>query len=262
MKIKSANWIYILAIVPLLIVDLGLGIWLARNKLWLVVLLAVLGVAMVVAVFRKFLVMPKPMENYGAYREAELELPVEANVKLYWSDEMAKFEFLHRIVEVVTTLIPDKGPIKVMMNPAMEEAYGENFMRMAVTRELESLRTRTNLKSMIGLVLPIEVLAGCLMGVACVHLQLEEMLGGFAVNMVGPFLALALFGVSLFFWNKNISKQDIRLDRYMLAHFSKEEVEEYICITEKMIEGGGREKEFSEHYKNDRLFALRNYKNN
>jgi hypothetical protein len=75
--------------------------------------------------------------------------------------------------------------------------------------------------------------------------------------MVGPFVVVALFGLCLFFWNKRISKDDYRLDRYLLAHFSKEEVEEYICISEKMLEGGKKEKEFSEHYKNDRINALR-----
>ena len=259
MKIKSPNWIYILAIVPMLVVDFCLGIYLARNKLWLVILLAVLGIAMVVAIFRKFTVMPKPMENYGAYREAELELPVQANVQLYWSEEMARFDFLHRIAEVVTPLIPGDQPFKVMMNPAMEKEYGETFMRVAVTRELESLRTRTSLKSMVGLVLPFEVLVACLLTVGNFHLQLEAQLGGFLVNMVAPAVAVVLFGGALVLWNKSISKQDIRLDRYLLAHFPKKEVEEYICITEKMLEGGEKGKEFSEHYKNDRLIALSNY---
>ena len=258
MKIKSANWMYIAAILPLLVVDFCLGIWMARNKLWLVVLL---GVAMVAAVFRKFKEMPKPMASYGQLRKAELELPVQANVELYWSDEMAKFEFLHRIVEVATPLIPKKDQsFKVMMNPAMLEAHGETFMKVAVTRELESLRTYTSFKSMIGLVVPFEFLACCLLCVANFHLQLEVQLGGFLVNMVAPAVAVVLFGLALYLWNKNISTQDIRLDCYLLAHFSKEEIEEYICITEKMLEGGNKGKEFSEHYKNDRLIALKYHK--
>ena len=85
-------------------------------------------------------------------------------------------------------------------------------------------------------------------------------MGGFLVNMVAPAVAVVLFGGALVLWNKNISKQDIRLDCYLLAHFSKEEIEEYICITEKMLEGGNKGKEFSEHYKNDRLIALKYHK--
>lgn len=260
MKIKSTNWMYIAALLPLLVVDIGLGIWLARNKLWLVILLAVLGVAMVNAVFRKFKEMPKPMDTYGEYRKADLTLPVEANVELYWAEGMGKYEFLHRIVEVATPLFPKKGePFKLMMNPKMLEYHGETFMKVAATRELESLRTYTSFKAMVGLVLPFEVLICCLLLVANFHLQLEVILGGFLINMVAPGVAVAVFGLALVLWNKSISKSDIRLDCYLLAHFSKEEIKEYICITEKMLEGG-KGKEFSEHYKNDRLIALQYYK--
>lgn len=261
MKIKSTNWIYIAAITPLLVVDFALGMWLARNKMWLVILLAVFCVAAVAWVFRKFRMMPKSMDTYGNYYKADLELPVDANVELYWAEGMGQFEFLHRIVEVTTPLLPKKGePFKLMMNPKMLEYYGETFMKVAATRELESLRTYTALKSMLGLVLPFEALAAGLLLVANFHIQLEAILGGFWVNMVGPFLVVALFGLCLFFWNKRISKDDIRLDCYLLAHFSKEEIEEYICITEKMMEGGAKGKEFSEHYKNDRLIALKYHK--
>lgn len=257
MKIKSPNWMYLAAILPLLIVDVCLGMYLARNRLWLVVLLGVLGVAMAAAVVRKFVIMPKPMENYGKYQQAELELPVQSNVELYWSDEMAKFDFLYRIVEVVTPLLPKDKNFKVMMNPEMAKTHGETFMRIAVTRELEAIKRHTSFTAMAGLVVPIEALACCLMLAASFHLELEKALGGFVVNMAGPTVAVALFGLCLYFWNKNISRQDLILDRTLLAHFSKEEIEEYICITEKMLEGGGREKEFSEHYKNDRINALR-----
>ena len=258
MKIKSANWIYIAAITPLLVVDFALGMWLARNKMWLVILLAVFCVAAVAWVFRKFQMMPKSMDTYGEYYKADLELPVDANVELYWAEGMGQFEFLHRVVEIVTPLLPKKGePFMLMMNPKMMEYHGEKFMKIAVTRELKSVRTYTSMRSMLGLVLPFEALAAGLLLVANFHLQLEQVIGGFWINMVGPFVVVALFGLCLFFWNKRISKDDCRLDRYLLAHFSKEEVEEYICISEKMLEGGKKEKEFSEHYKNDRINALR-----
>lgn len=261
MKIKSANWIYIAAIVPLLVADFGLGMWLAGGKLWLVLLLAFFCVAIVAWVFRKFWMMPKSMDTYGKYYKADLELPVEANVEIYWAEGMGQFEFLHRIVEVVTPLFPRKGePFKLMMNPKMRSYHGETFMKVAATRELESLRTYTSLKSTLGLVLPFEFLAAGLMVVANFHLQLETVLGGFWVNMVGPFVFVALFGLSLFLWNKWLTKNDIRLDLYLLAHFSKEEIEEYICITEKMMEGGAKGKEFSERYKTDRLIALKYHK--
>lgn len=261
MKIKSANWIYIATIIPLLMVDFALSMWLARNKMWLVILLAVLCVAAVAWVFRKFRMMPKSMDTYGKYYKVDLELPLDANVELYWAEGMAQFEFLHRIVEIATPLFPKKGePFKLMMNPKMRDDYGETFMKVAATRELESLRTNTALKSMLGLVLPFEALVAGLLLVANFHVQLEAILGGFWVNIVGPFIGVALFGLCLFFWNKRISKDDIRLDCYLLAYFSKEEIEEYICITEKMLEGDAKRTEFSEHYKNDRLIALKYHK--
>ncbi len=260
MKIKNPNWLYILALEPLLIADFCLGIWLVQDKLWAVMLLAVFGLATVSAVFRKFREIPKPMDSYKKCRRAFLELPVQANVELFWCDSMADFEFLHRIVEVAMPLFPKGKPFRVMMNPKMLEAHGETFMKVAVTRELESLRTYTSLKSTLGLVLPFEALAFVLLLVARFHAALEASIGGFWVNMAGPALAVAFFGLSLYLWNRQISKDDIRLDCYLLAHFSKEEIKEYICITEKMLGGGEKRKEFSEHYMNDRLFALQYYK--
>ena len=73
-----------------------------------------------------------------------------------------------------------------------------------------------------------------------------------------PFAAVAAFGGCLYLWNRTISIQDKQLDAFLLGYFSKEQVKQYIQVTEKMNAEGGSEKSrvFTEHYRDDRLKAL------
>ena len=65
MKLKSPNVWFILGTVPVLLLDFALGAWLARGMVWLSVLLLLLGAALAVMMVRKYLVLPKPVKNYG-----------------------------------------------------------------------------------------------------------------------------------------------------------------------------------------------------
>lgn len=258
-NLKSPNRQYIITLLPIFIIDLALGMLLARNKIWLLAIIAIVGFAAVGAIFRKFTLLPRPMLAYGTPAPAQLSLPVDGNFELFWCEEMAKYDFLNRVVEVISPLSTKGNPFQIMMNPDIKEKYGEKFMQVAVTRELLAFQARTNMKSMFGVVLPIELLIGCVLFAAAFYDQLQLKLGGFTLNFIAPFLGVLIFAGSLFLWNKNISRQDKRLDRSLLAHFSREEVEKYICITETSYGGGKKEREFTEHYMNDRITALHNH---
>ena len=84
------------------------------------------------------------------------------------------------------------------------------------------------------------------------------MLGSFVLYFAAPFAAVAAFGGCLYLWNRTISIQDKQLDAFLLGYFSKEQVKQYIQVTEKMNAEGGSEKSrvFTEHYRDDRLKAL------
>ena len=88
--------------------------------------------------------------------------------------------------------------------------------------------------------------------------QLEAVLGSFVLYFAAPFAAVAAFGGCLYLWNRTISIQDKQLDAFLLGYFSKEQVKQYIQVTEKMNAEGGSEKSrvFTEHYRDDRLKAL------
>ena len=103
MKLKSPNVWFILGTVPVLLLDFALGAWLARGMVWLSVLLLLLGAALAVMMVRKYLVLPKPVKNYGDPEPANLEVPVACNAEFYHCPAMAKYEFLHRTVEVAVS---------------------------------------------------------------------------------------------------------------------------------------------------------------
>ena len=68
------------------------------------------------------------------------------------------------------------------------------------------------------------------------------MLGCFVLYFAAPFAAVAAFGGCLYLWNRTISNQDKQLDAFLLGYFSKEQVKQYIQVTEKMHAEGGSER--------------------
>ena len=147
MKLKSPNVWFIFGTVPVLVLDFVLGAWFARGMVWLSVVLLLLGLLAAVALVRKFIVMPKPRNRYGTPEPFALELPINCNAEFYHCPEMAKYEFLHRTVEVVSPLWNGKKPFQVMINPTLAEKYGQDFEKVAVVRELENFRRKNSLKS-------------------------------------------------------------------------------------------------------------------
>ena len=258
MKLKSPNVWFIFGTVPVLVLDFVLGAWFARGMVWLSVVLLLLGLLAAVALVRKFIVMPKPRNRYGTPEPFALELPINCNAEFYHCPEMAKYEFLLRTVEVVSPLWNGKKPFQVMINPTLAEKYGQDFEKVAVVRELENFRRKNSLKSLVGLLLPVEVLAAAVPAAVAFGPQLEAVLGSFVLYFAAPFAAVAAFGGCLYLWNRTISIQDKQLDAFLLGYFSKEQVKQYIQVTEKMNAEGGSEKSrvFTEHYRDDRLKAL------
>lgn len=124
MKLKSPNVWFIFGTVPVLVLDFVLGAWFARGMVWLSVVLLLLGLLAAVALVRKFIVMPKPRNRYGTPEPFALELPINCNAEFYHCPEMAKYEFLHRTVEVVSPLWNGKKPFQVMINPTLAENTG------------------------------------------------------------------------------------------------------------------------------------------
>ena len=150
MKLKSPNVWFIFGTVPVLVLDFVLGAWFARGMVWLSVVLLLRGLLAAVALVRKFIVMPKPRNRYGTPEPFALELPINCNAEFYHCPEMAKYEFLHRTVEVVSPLWNGKKPFQVMINPTLAEKYGQDFEKVAVVRELENFRRKNSLKSLVG----------------------------------------------------------------------------------------------------------------
>ncbi len=257
MRLKSKNLYYILGLVPLTALDFLLAVKLTAGRWWLSALTAVLGVLAVAYIIRKFLWIPHSEASYGELIPLKLRLPVPYEVDLFACASMANYDFLNRIVEVISP-IRCAGRLKVAVNPVILKEKGETFMRTAICRELKRYEDGSSLKILLGLAVPIEAAIGTVLGVLAFQVDLSRYFGSFFLNFILPFLMVILLGVDLYLWNRFVSGEDIKLDRYLIAYFTTEEVVDYIQTIEKMQSAceGEKSRKFSDHYMEERIKRL------
>ena len=257
MQLKSKNLYYILGLVPLTALDFLLAVKLTAGRWWLSALTGALGVLAVVYIVRKFMWIPRPESGYGKLVPLKLTLPVPYEVDLFACKSMADYDFLNRIVEVISP-IRCEGRMKVAVNPVILKEKGETFMQAAICRELKRYEDGSSLKILLGLVLPIEAAVGIVLGVLAYQVNLSRYFGSFFLNFILPFLLVILLGIDLYLWNRFISGEDIKLDRYLTAYFTPQEVVNYIQTIEAMQTAceGEKSRKFSEHYMEERIKRL------
>ncbi|HBI71789.1 MAG TPA: hypothetical protein DDY59_01195 [Lachnospiraceae bacterium] len=254
MKLKSLNIYYIIGIIPLTVINFILGIKLASNKIWLACIISIIGIAVISGLIKKFMVMPYSVASYGKLIPLSLDLPVESNTLLYTSETMDKYDFLSRTVEIISP-IRQNGKFIVAVNPKLLRKYGKNFTKCAVVRELKKYSTASGLKVILGLVIPMEVLASIIMSVFAFHLNLSKYFSGFVINFILPFIVVVIFGFTLYTWNRFVSKQDMKLDRYLLEYFSSSDVAHYVKVMNELqsMDEKDNSKKFNQHYSEERL---------
>lgn len=257
MQLKSKNIYYILGLVPLTALDFLLAVKLTSGRWWLSALIGVLGVVTIICIIRKFLWIPHSEASYGTLVPLKLTLPVPYEVDLFTCEAMADYDFLNRVVEVISPIWP-AGRLKVAVNPVILKEKGETFMRTAVCRELRRYEDGSSLKILLGLVAPIETAVLIVLGVWAYQVNLSRYFGSFFLNFILPFLMVILLGVDLYLWNRFVSGEDIKLDRYLTKYFTPEEIVCYIETTEEMQSAceGEKSRKFNEHYMEERIKKL------
>ena len=261
MKVKSTNLWYMVGLIPPLWLDCLLGMSLARNKGWLVVVLGAVMVLGSVWIVKKFHNMPRSEASYEPLRLLTIELPARYPVKLYACDDMAKFDFMARVAEVISPFRMKEDHYKLAVNPKLIEQHGETFIKIAATREMRRYETKGALKLLLGLLVPLQIILAIVLAIFVSRVDLAQYFSAFFITFLLPLLMVFLVVGDLFLWNRFVSQQDIKLDAFLTSYFSVRDVERYITTMEKIEEGGEKEKsrKFSEHYAQERIQNLRKH---
>lgn len=258
MKLKCTNWYYMAGLLPVTLLNICLGMYLVRNIPWLEIAVFLAGAAVCVYIVKKFIAVPYSEKSYGKMQPLFMELPVSYEVDLYICEEMARYDFLNRVVEVISPVRMKKRRVKVAVNPAILKGYGEGFMKIAILREIRRFEKGVAWKSLVLLVLPLELVFATGLAAFAFQAKIAAYVGYFAVNVVLPFGIVVILAIALFLWNRYISAQDMALDRYLLKFFSAKEVEAYIRSVEEMEQSQETEnsRKFSQHYAQERIERL------
>lgn len=227
-KIKSNNWCYLAGIIPFIVIMLVIA-EMKINNVWVRIALVVLAVIIVVSLIRKFLYLPYSLDKYKEYKEIELDLPDNWDVKIYSCQEMDRYPFLKRYVEIFSPLFASKDrKIRIFVSPSFLKKQKSRFVEICVTREIVKYCSKVQIKTTLGLVMPI--LAWVTFLEAFFLLGWKETFDKYSgvTNFFGPILTAAIIISTLFLWNMSVSKMDYKLDAELKKYFQKTEIADYI----------------------------------
>ncbi len=257
-RLKSGNVWYLVALAPLWAAVCILGGLLA-NSLWLRAVIAAAGLGALAWLCRKVLCLPRPAASYTGLEPLGLALPVQCNVRLCLCGEMARYEFLHRTVELVTPLRQKAGePFLLAVNPELLRQEGEGYVRIAAMREIERCRRQEQLKTVLGLLTPLLGLA-LLAELAALARRAGAAAPTGVWALLEPTLLAAAAVLALYGWNQGVSRQDLRLDAALKEWFTVPELVQYIRRSEAMLQEGEKEERraVQQHFVQQRIDALR-----
>ena len=261
-KIRSNNWCYLMGILPFIVIMLVI----AETRIsvvWEQVAVAVLVTIIVISLIRKFLYLPYSLDKYGECKEIKLDLPVDWDVKIYSCEEMDRYPFLKRYVEIFSPLIRGKDKeIKVMVSPFFLKKQKSRFVEICVTREIVKYCRKVQIKTTLGVVIPI--LAWLTFLEAFFLLGWKDMFVKYSgiTNFFGPILTAAIIIITLFLWNASISKMDYKLDAELKKYYHKTEIADYIRKWDELLLPDEKElikqekREIELHYIKERIDRL------
>lgn len=261
MKWKSTNIFYFIGVGLPLIVAAALSIRLAYpGKIWVIVLVAVVAALILKTVIKKTLWVPNSIDSYGEITLLELELPKEYGVDVYTSETMCKYDFIFRLAELVSPLAFRGNRPKIMVNPKMLKEEGEDFIKIAVTEQIERYRSKYQLFTTLRLVCPILLIVIAGLSIFVLNINLSVYIPGFLLSYLAPAILLGIFMLHLFLWNRSLSKKDQKIDTILATLFPMEDVKSYIKTVDRLERKGEKDNkaQVSQHYLEQRLKHLNN----
>lgn len=260
MRLKSTNKYYILGLVPLTTIIFILALTLARNNKWIFYPLIVISILTIYRLIKKFIFLPRPWKEYNDLKKINRKSPVDYNVEYFSSQELAKYSFIPRVVEVLSPLYLKKTErLKVVINEKLLKSESEEFINIAVCREIEKYKEKSALKITLALSMPLLSVLGVILWGFIIKIDLLDYYSAFIVNFLLPTLFVGVLLLYLLFWNKYVSYQEAKLDIILTSYFHINDVEEYINKIEE-LEGRVEKtkyKEFNDHYARQRISKLK-----
>ena len=261
--LKSSNWIYMAITLPLLTADGIFAMLVARRHPAIQVIILGILVFAIVKIIGKFSHMPFKKTAYAELVKTDLDIPLDWSVEICTSAKMAEYDFMTRIVEIVSPMKMGQKTV-VAINPAVLEKEGKTYMRIAITREVLRYAYRISAKLYALISLPIMLFIGVILFFFSFHQVLTSYFSLAALNLLLPFVLMLLFLLSLFFWNNRVAYYDTLLDKMLLDYFPKQAVIDYIKHTEVMMSKGDKEKSkvFNEHFLSSRVRKIEEFRKN
>ena len=258
MKIKSYNWTYLLASLPLIILDASLFMLLCRKHLWAVILIAVVAALIIWRMARTFICMPHSEKAYGKLESYDLNIAMESDADFYLSEEMGRYEFMGRTVEIISPLSFKGQRPKVAINARMVEKYGKRFAQIAATRELLKNEHGVNAKNFVQFITSLLLPVALLLSYFLFRVQLSGVFSYFILNFALPMIISIGFVGLMFYWNVSISKRDYRIDQMLLRYFKKHEVEDFIRRMNEVegVNDSEKSRKFNNYFSEDRIKKL------
>jgi len=258
MRWKSSNFYYLAGIgLPLLAIS-ALSIKIAWPTIWISIIILAVSAYLFKVLIGKIIFLPRPEREYRELRPLSLDLPEDYGVELFTCPALSKYDFVLRVVEILSPFAFRGCSPKVVVNPMLLEKKGEMFMKIAITREIERYRKKYQVNTILHLAVPILVLTVIVLSVFAFDIQISNYLSPFILQLVFPFLFTILFVGHLFLWNKCLSQKDYQLDSFLASIFPVEDVRNYILNMEELERRNEKEKHstINDHYTSMRLKKL------
>jgi len=258
-QLKSTNNLYILGTVPLICISM-IGAILLSETSWLELLFALIGIVLIVFIVRKSLFLPRKKEVYSDLQPFNLELPTPYNVQLYTSDNMMKYDFLNRWVEIISPLkFQSDMPVMIAINPKILSDETESFTKIAITREIENYKNKSQIKTILGLAVPVLLVIVLTEMYFLFDLDIFGWINPNVFTFFAPFVCVLLFVFVVITWNTNVSKQDYKVDKQLLKYFDKTHIIQYIQRNEELAFHGQKanRRAVQNHYVDERVLRLK-----
>ncbi|SDK05524.1 hypothetical protein [Natronincola ferrireducens] len=260
MRLDNINKYYIVGILPFTTVIFILSLLLSYNRKTVFYSLLMVGVLTTYQLVKKFTFLPRPLEEYKDLKEIKPHLPIKYDVRYFTSKDFDKYPFFPRIVEILSPLYLKEGEkLKVVINESLLKNKNEPFIYIAICREIEKYRTKSQVKIILTLVTPILMVIIIVLWSLFIKINLSNYLNPFILYFILPSFTVILFLSHLFFWNRYVTVQEAKLDEFLTSYFHIDDVEKYIKHIEG-LEGGAetsKHREFNSYYAKQRLKKLK-----
>lgn len=234
-KLRNINWYYLMGTLPFVLAITFMSAILLQ-AVWQKAAAAVIGIWIMILVFRKFQYLPRPIKDYGDMEPYDLRLPDDFHVTTFLCSQMDQYDFIKRNVEIISPLVRRRNAaLKIALSPRFIKGEGDEFMRIAVLREIIRYKQGAQVKVLLGFVTPILLMVTLLEAYLVFGFTHRYPIGEGVVNFLGPILIAAVSICLALVWNQYVSSVDYQVDHELKDYASKDDIAAYIQRWDELL---------------------------